>query len=95
MVKEDYEKMKRKSRCMIQLFLFYLVLLNVVGEDIAKKLRDKFKSLCQSKSLVNKLFLQKMLYHVKRDDRDLVMDHLNVFSTLESKIVSVDIKIEE
>jgi hypothetical protein len=56
---EEWEKLKRRARSMICIFLADLVLLNVSGEDVAKKLWDKLGSLYQSKSLVNKLFLRK------------------------------------
>ena len=60
-----------------------------------KNLWDKLGNLYQSKSLVNKLFLRKKLYHLRMEDGDSVTDHLNVFNTLVSQLVSVDIKMEE
>ena len=42
------------------------VFLNVSGEDSVVKLWEKLGSLYQSKSLVNKLFLQKKLFHLSR-----------------------------
>jgi hypothetical protein len=72
-----------------------LVLLNVSGEDLAKKLWDKLGSLYQSKYLVNKLFLRKKLYLLRMSDGSLVTEHLNVFNTILSQLSSVDIKITE
>jgi hypothetical protein len=57
MSKEDWEKLDRRARSNIQLYLVDLVLLNVSGESTAKELWDKLGNLYQSKSLVNKLFL--------------------------------------
>ena len=54
---EDWEKLDRKARSTIRLCLSDSVLLNVSGEDSAKKLWEKLGNLYQSKSLVNKLFL--------------------------------------
>jgi hypothetical protein len=54
---EDWEKLDRKARSTIHLCLSDSVLLNVSGEDSAKKLWEKLGNLYQSKSLVNKLFL--------------------------------------
>jgi hypothetical protein len=71
------------------------VLLNVSREDIAKKLWEKLGNLYQSKSLVNKLFLQKKLYHLRMEDGDSMTEHLNSFNTLVSQLVFVDIKMEE
>ena len=54
---EDWKKLDMKSQSTIRLCLAYSVLLNVSGEDIAKKLWDKLGNLYQSKSMVNKLFI--------------------------------------
>jgi len=59
-----------------------LVLLNVSREATAKALWDKLGTLYQSKSLVNKLFLQKKLYNLRMKDGDLVIEHLNAFNTV-------------
>lgn len=92
---KDWEKLDRKARSMIRLCLLDSVLLNVSGEDSTKKLWEKLGNLYQSKSLVNNLFLQKKLYHLRMEDGDSVTDHLNVFNTLVSQLVSVDVKMEE
>jgi hypothetical protein len=57
MQKEDWERIDRKERSMIHLCLLDLVLLNVSGEDSAKKLWEKLGNMYRSKSLINKLFL--------------------------------------
>ena len=67
------------------------VLLNVSGEATAKPLWDKLGTLYQSKSLVNKLFLQKTLYNLRMKDGDSVTEHLNAFNTVVSQLLSVDI----
>ena len=95
MSSEDWDKLDRKVRSMIRLCLLDLVLLNVSEEDSAKKLWEKLGNLYQSKSLVNKLFLWKKLYHLRMEDSDSMKDHLNVFNTLASQLISVDIKMEE
>jgi hypothetical protein len=69
------------------------VLLNVSGEDLAKKLWDMLGSLYQSKSLVNKIFLRKKLYLLRMSDGSLVTQHLNGFKTVLSQLSFMDIKI--
>ena len=69
------------------------VLLNVSSEDSAVKLREKLGSLYPSKSLVNKLFLQKKLFHPRMDENDNVTEHLNFYNTLVSQITSIGIKM--
>jgi hypothetical protein len=95
MSKEDWEKLDKKSRSTIRLCLADSVLLNVLGESTTKELWDKLGNLYQSKSLVNKLFLQNKLYHLRVEDGDFVTEHLNVFNNLVSQLVSVNITIAE
>jgi hypothetical protein len=82
MSREQWEKINRRERSMIQLCLVDSVLLNVSGEDLSKKLWDKLGSLYQSKSLVNKLFLRKKLYILRMSEDNLVTGHLNAFNTI-------------
>jgi hypothetical protein len=78
---------------MIQLCLADSVLLDFLGEDLAKKFWDKLGSLYQSKYLVNKLFLRKKLYLLRMSDGSSVTKNLNVFNTMLSQLSYVDIKI--
>jgi hypothetical protein len=66
--KEDWENLDRRARSTIRLYLVDLVLLNVSGESTTKELWDKLGNLYQSKSLVNKLFPQNKLYHLRMED---------------------------
>ena len=77
------------------MFLSESVLLNVSGEESAVKLWEKLGSFYQSKSLVNKLFLQKKLFHLRMDENDTVIEHLNVYNTLVIQITSIGIKMAE
>ena len=70
-------------------------MLNVSGEDSTKKLWEKLGNPYQSKSLINKLFLRKKQYHLRMEDGDSMIDHLNVSNTLVSQLIFVDIKMEE
>jgi hypothetical protein len=69
------------------------VLLNVSGEYTTRELWDKLGSLCQSKSLVNKLFIRKNLYNMGIKDGDSITKHLNTFNTMVSWLLYVDINI--
>ena len=92
---EYWDKLERMARSTIRLCLSYFVLFNVYGEDSAIKLWAKLGNLYQSKSLVNKLFLQKKLFHLRMDENDTVTKNLNVYNTLVSQITSVGIKMVE
>jgi hypothetical protein len=91
MSKEYWENLDRRERRTIRLCLEDSVLLNVSGESIAKELWDKLGNLYQSKSLVNKLFLRKNLYHLRMEGGDSMTEHLNAFNTLVIQLVSVNI----
>ena len=75
-------KLERKYQSTIPLCLADLVLLNVLKEDMEKKLWDKLGNLSQSKSMVSKLFLWKTLYLLRMNDDDSVTEHLNAFKTI-------------
>jgi hypothetical protein len=82
MLMKEWEKLERRERSMIRLCLADSVLLNVLDEDLTKKLRDKLGSLYQSKYLVNKMFLRKKVYLLRMIDEILVTKHLNAFNTM-------------
>ena len=95
MSKEDWEKLDRRARSTIRLCLTDLVLLNVSRESTANELWNKLGNLYQSKSLENKQFLRKKLYHFRMEDGDSVTEHLNSFNTMVSQLVSINIMIGE
>jgi hypothetical protein len=82
MSREEWEKLERKERSVIQLCLVDVMLLNVLGKDSAKKLWGKLGSLYQSKYPVNKLFLGKKLYLLRMSDGSSVTENLNTFNTI-------------
>ena len=92
---EECKMLDQKEKNTIELRVSYSVLLNVLGEAIMKALWDKLGTLYQSKSLVNKLFLQKKLYNLRMKDGDSVTKHLNAFNIVVSQLSSVDIKISD
>ena len=46
-------------------------------------------------SLVNKLFIEKNLFHLKVEDGAIMVDRLNAFNTLVSQLASINIKMDE
>lgn len=92
---EEWDKIGRKVRSMIHLCFSDSVLLNAYRKENAKKLWDKLGNLYQSKSLVNKLFLRRKLYHLKMEDVDSVTMHLNAFNALVSQLASNKIDMDE
>ena len=72
MLDEEWKKLDQKAKSTIRFCVLDSALLNVSGKATMKALLDKLGNLYQSKSLVNKLFLQKKLYNLRMKDRDLV-----------------------
>ena len=95
MSKEDWDKLDIKVRSTILLYLSNLVLLNVSREDSTKNMLEKLGNLYKSMSLIKKLFLRKKLYHLRMEDGDFVTNHLNLFNTLVSQLISIYNKMEE
>jgi hypothetical protein len=60
-----------------------------------KELWDKLGNLYQSKSLVKMLFLLKKMYHLRMEYGYSVTEHLNLFNTMVSQLVSINITIVE
>eukprot|EP00253_Pinus_taeda_P028074 PITA_28074 len=80
---EEWKKMDHKTKSTIRLCVSDSVLLDVSGEAMSKALWVKLGTLYQSKSLVNKLFVQKKLYNLTVKYGDSVTEHLNTFNTME------------
>jgi len=73
---EEWKKLDRKPKSTIELYVSDSVLLNVSGEAMVKALWDKLRTLYQSESLVNKLFLRKRFYNLRMKDGDSMIEHL-------------------
>ena len=67
---EEWKRLDWKAKSITRLCVLDSVLMNVSGEATVKDLWDKLGTLYQSKSLVNKLFLQKKLYNLRMKDGD-------------------------
>jgi hypothetical protein len=90
---EEWEKIKRRERSMIRVFLADSVLLNVSSEDSAKKLWDNLESLYHSKSLVINLFLINKLYLLRMSEGISMTKNLYAFITILIQLFYMDIKI--
>ncbi|KAK9156894.1 hypothetical protein Scep_003468 [Stephania cephalantha] len=53
------------------------------------------KNIYEGKSLTNKIFLRRQLYALKMKDGASVQEHLNHFNLLISKLMALDVKIED
>jgi len=80
MAMTNWMKLDRNEKSTIWLCLSNSMLFNVSGEAISKELWDKLGTLYQSKSLVNKFFLQNKLYLPRVNDGDSMTHHINSFN---------------
>eukprot|EP00253_Pinus_taeda_P005617 PITA_05617 len=72
---------------------FRFSIVECIREATVKTSWENLGTLYQSKSLVNKLFLQKKLHNLRMKDGDSVKENLNAFNTVVSQLAYVDIKI--
>jgi hypothetical protein len=93
MLREEWEKLKRRARSRIRLFPADSVLRNVSGEDSTKKPWENLGSLYQLKYMVNKVFLRNKLYLLRMSDGISITQHPNAFNTVIIQLFFVDIKI--
>ena len=88
MLDEDWMKIDMESQSTSKLCLVDSILLNVLEEDTMKKLWDNLGNFYQSKSMVNKLFLQKKLYLPRMNGDDSVTKHMHAFNIVIRKLLS-------
>ena len=67
---EEWKKLDRKAKRKIRLCVSDSILWNVSREAMMKALWNKLGNLYQSKSLVNKLLLQKKMYNLRMKDEN-------------------------
>ncbi|GKU94135.1 hypothetical protein SLEP1_g7663 [Rubroshorea leprosula] len=95
MTDKQFSKKDEMALANLQLALDDNVLFNVETESTAKGLWEKLKNIYEGKSLANKIFLRRQLYNLKMKDGGSVQEHLNVFNSLTSKLLSLDVKIDD
>ena len=68
---------------------------NVMDEETTTELWSRIETLYMMKSLSNKLYLKKQLYGLRIKEGTTVLEHLNFFNKVISKLLTVDVKIDE
>ncbi|KAF6137021.1 hypothetical protein GIB67_030785 [Kingdonia uniflora] len=79
----------------IRLCLAKNVLANVVGEKTVKSVWEELKSLHQTKSLLNYLYLKEQLHTLKMNEGTSVGDHLGTLNGIVSELESIEVKVED
>ncbi|KAK8918612.1 hypothetical protein KSP39_PZI021035 [Platanthera zijinensis] len=92
---DEWEKLDLKAINTIQLCLTDEVMYNVVDTETTTDLWTKLEELYMSKSLTNKLYVEKQLYRLRMSESTQLLDHMNAFNKLISQLRSMDIKVEE
>ena len=71
------------------------VMYHLMDEESSAAIWLKLESWYMSKSLTNKLLLQKKLYGLKMAEGSALDQHINVFNKIISVLNRVDVKLEE
>ncbi|KAF7808411.1 Retrovirus-related Pol polyprotein from transposon TNT 1-94 [Senna tora] len=86
---------KKKALGAIFMSITYIVLREIVDEDIVAKAWKKLEQLYWAKSLTNRLYLKKRLYNLRIIEGTMVKSRLDEFNSIIMDLKNVDIKIED
>jgi hypothetical protein len=86
MIDEEWVVLERKVRILINVCFVDSVLLNVFEEKTTTYLWKNLGYLYWAKSLVNKIFPWKKLFSLRMGDGDSVVEHLNAFNTIVTRL---------
>jgi len=86
--------MNLKTTSTSQLCLTNEVMYNVMDKETATRLWSRLETY-MTKSLSNKLYLKKQPYELHINEETTVLEHLNFFNKVISKLLVVDVKIDE
>jgi len=87
--------MDLKVTSTIQLCLTDEVMYNAMDEEMATGLWSRLEMLYMTKNLSNKLYLKKQLYGLCMKKGTTHLEHQNFFNKIISKLLVVDVKIDE
>ena len=79
----------------VHLFLADSILFYVNEEKAVETLWEKLGKLHETNLETNNFLLKKQLYHLRRKDGSIVVDHLNKFNTLIIKLLFVGVKVDD
>ena len=87
--------MDLKAASTIQLCPADEVMCNVMDEEMTTRLWLWLETLYMLKNLSNKLYLKKQLYGLRMKEGATKLEPLNFFNKVISKLLTVDVKIDE
>lgn len=92
---EDWVEMEERAVSAIRLNLSDEVLQYVVDLKSALQVWAKLESIYMTKSLTNKLFLKKQLYSLQMEEGSDLLEHINTFNQILSKLASLEVSMED
>ncbi|KAF6149797.1 hypothetical protein GIB67_017530 [Kingdonia uniflora] len=92
---ENWEDLDSRAVSGIRLCLAKNFLANVAREKTTKGVWEKLKSLYQTKSLSNRLYLKERLHTLKMNEGTSVGDHLGSLNGIVSELESIGVKVED
>ncbi|KAK2983908.1 hypothetical protein RJ640_020204 [Escallonia rubra] len=92
---DDWKECEATAVSTIRLSLALEVKYSVLKETSPLAIWSKLEKIYMAKSLTNRLYLKKQLYQLRMDDGSDIRDHLNAFSKIPTKLLNVEVKIDE
>ena len=94
MTDDEWSDIDDRALSSIRLCLADDVLFNIVLEKIAAGLWKKLEKLYMTKSLTNRILLERQLYNSHMKEGTTITDHLNTFNTLLVQLESIEVKFD-
>ena len=95
MADEEWGDLEIRAISTIRLSLTLEIKYSVLNEKSRSDLWEKLKKIYMSKSLTNRLYLNKQLFELKMDERIDIRDQINKFNKCVTQLSSVKVKIDE
>ncbi|GJV39806.1 hypothetical protein Tco_1418246 [Tanacetum coccineum] len=95
MKQEDWAMLDRHALGVVRLSLAKNVAFNIVNEKTTFSLLKALSNMYEKPSALNKVFLIRQLVNTKMTEGVTVIDHVNEFNLVISKLLSVDIKFDD
>ncbi|GJS65089.1 putative RNA-directed DNA polymerase [Tanacetum coccineum] len=92
---DDWARLDRQALGAVRLSLAKNVAYNVVNEKTIYSLLKALSNMYEKPSTSNKVFLIRQLVNMKMNEGASVVDHVNEFNSILSRLMSVDIKFDD
>ena len=92
---EEWEVLDKKALKTIMMCLASSVAFNISKEKTTEGVMSTLSKLYEKLSASNKVFLMKHLFNMKMSEGGYVVDHLNEFNMITSKLIPVKVNFDD